>query len=498
MTELIHTISPVLAALTFLVSLGATLYRPLLGAVVIAFVMPLNNFAWHGPVSVVPWQSALYGFLAGLLGSATREGGLLRRLYWNRRMSFFAVLLLLSALAGMLLLPDFANLPDAENWFRSPGGRTVTQLLSLATRVMLVQVAVMSVRRIENLQAIFRALLLSTALLVLGGAYELLAVRAGLPWMGIIRPEQGVSGHTASFNLPAGIAVPRLGSLVGEPKALAQFLLPILLLSFLMRSMRVAVRGFLASKAFLAVTLALFVLTFSTSSWLALVVSAPVVTFIGLRRYFWPVASGALLVVGAVAIAAIQGETTLGTIIALRLIEPFRPLQQGVEYLYSYGSVLRGYGSETAAVLYLLDNPRFLWLGVGPGNGTYHIAPLLSHSLEAIVSVNSGVVRELLEWGVPGLLAFWWLFFGALREASRVGGKLPHSSAPARLLWLSMALMIPVLANDLFFSSEGSGQVWFYLGILAASTRLGRAHAAAPRTRPAAYAVEQPALALTR
>jgi hypothetical protein len=175
------------------------------------------------------------------------------------------------------------------------------------------------------------------------------------------------------------------------------------------------------------------------------------------------------------AVAAMRGTDFISEVFSLRVSGPMRDM-----FFLIRGDmpafVMPSVAPELAAFQVLATRFMAVWWGVGPGNGHFYVAPIIDHPLDAIASINSGVVRELLEWGVFGLAAFYALHLSVIRRALALRRLLPSGSELRWYLDIGMALVVTSLALDVGYSSEITGQLWLHLGILVALVRIARSH----------------------
>jgi len=342
------------------------------------------------------------------------------------------------------------------------------------------QIAIISVTSVNSARNLIRGMLIGGLILMVVGSYELVSFLLGLPWIGIIRADPALSGsqHIASIQLTGGYTFVRLASLGGEPKILAQSIAPLVFAVLIARTYKLRLGPILGSRFFLFGLLALLFLTFSISGWGSFMIAFPLVAWFALRqermifrsfKAFIPVGVGLSVIVIGVA-----GTDFLSDVLLARLAVPFQEFLVILDGRTPaiFGESLK---PEFAALRVLANDRIFLWFGVGPGNGHFYIAPLIGHPLDAIVSVNSGVVREVLEWGLLGILAMFAIHFFAIKQAIKHRRMVPAGSELRGFLTIAIAIDITSLSLDWLFSSEISGQLWLYLGVLIAITRIAKA-----------------------
>jgi hypothetical protein len=278
--------------------------------------------------------------------------------------------------------------------------------------------------------------------------------------MSIHRAQADLSDGYALFQV-GSLQVFRVGSFAGEPKEAARYLLPSIVLIVFSRCTSITqLRSWLTSYAILTLHVIALVLTFATSSFFALFISAPFLFYL-LSRYRGQVRLDRLVLVFALsgivmwsAIAMAGGLRASSRIYSARVTE-------------RVGSID---GPELAAFEFLKEHPRYLLTGIGFGNSSFALRPYYDprYYVPLTVSLDSGYLQILLEGGVPVLLIFLWFLGGWLKRGFRLAVTGSRDEYRGMLVTI-MAVCLVLGAVHAFAGAES--QIWVSWGVLVSLCR---------------------------
>ncbi|MFN2578335.1 MAG: O-antigen ligase family protein [Pyrinomonadaceae bacterium] len=346
------------------------------------------------PAKIVPFLLILGLLARTFVGKPTLAFGSIPK---------WAVILFATLVFSTVFNMELAGLAPAQNLdnsriLQSPQWRASIQVVSYAVIFLYYVVPKASLKKLESFPTFFRVYLWASTSLCVYGIYQLFAYYNDLPFRGVIYAP-GVEG-LGSFDV-LGATIPRLNSLANEPKQLSLFLLPSIVILILVKTRAVKT---LHSKFFGWWNLLLhcFVcgFTFATSAFFAVPLIVLAVSVLVLKRTTRRALQFALVfvLVGAFAVASlaqvlknVQVEAVpVEDVLAERTIRMLE--QRRLDHI---------------VFQYLADNPRYFFLGMGPGNYSFVVddegAPLFgAHGIDPI---DSGLLTLLADVGVVGLVA---------------------------------------------------------------------------------------------
>jgi hypothetical protein len=438
------------------VSLLMTMVRIRYVVVLLVFLMPFQNIVYQSFVSFDLYKVVTLGFVFGFFLRAAIDPTILKKLYMNKWLIAFLIIVVISGLLNYSYLKELDTSSFSESFFRGPTGRSIVQLFSLLLRIAMFQMAIVCIDSLSVLKTVIKWMLISITILSFHGVSQLIGYHLGFPIMGLMRSTLEASGEIATFSI-GGTLFYRITSLAGEPKMLAQFLLPMILLIFIAQRQKINFGYLLTSKGILVMHVSIFLLCYATSSWLAFVIALPFI------MYVWRGDKIKVSVWGFLKIIVIFGLVA-GIIWGSAITEVFTsrfmkriPIDRTIGYD-------TGIIHELDVLEFLQKHPSFIPFGMGIGNLCFytstHVSPL-----------NSGTLREIAEFGLVGFLFFVIFIVSILRKSLFI---IRHNKNKIvnNYSQISLALVITSMAMDLFYSTELNGQLWFYLGINMAINKL--------------------------
>jgi hypothetical protein len=334
---------------------------------------------------------------------------------------WFALWLLLTywvLVAGLLgFVIDAPLAHDLGSGLRSVRMRPIVQTYTYLSMLALTPLAVMALRTEADLRRFWNTYAITAAASCGVALLQWLMLRAGLPFMPILRMTDHHSA-VAAFQ-DAGTVVDRLYAFAGEPKALALFLLPISLAAMSTMLQPQPVRPWwghpVAATAFTLVT----ILTYSSAALIGLAVGALLLLIL--------IPWLAVRLERALVIALIS---IIGLSLVMAVLKIFHVDLHIADLLYSR-TVVRldrelGERPEIAALRYLFtDRPELAPVGLGLGMFIYHIPGLLWG--EGTSVIQSGWVTSLVDLGITGTMLVLIFCASAIVSAALVVPGLPAS-----------------------------------------------------------------------
>jgi hypothetical protein len=313
-----------------------------------------------------------------------------------------------------------------------------------------------------------KAVLFASTLVAAYGVYQFIGFYREWPVMAIHRSDPESSAGYALFAI-GSLEIFRVGSFVGEPKTVAQFLLPsIVIIMFARSTATLRLRSWLTSVPILLLHVVAFILTFATSSFFALFISLPILSYLlwrfpgRLRLDRILIAVLFLCIAVEAAIALGGGRETAGEIYRARFTDRVGAIDS----------------PERAALDFLEEHPRSLVTGIGWGNASFVLRPYFDpHYYRPLtVSLNSSYLQILLEGGLLALLSFLWFLGGSLLRAGRIAVR-EQDSEYRGMVTTTLGVCVVLAATNAFVGAES--QIWVFWGLLIAlcQTRAGRSAA---------------------
>jgi hypothetical protein len=334
---------------------------------------------------------------------------------------WFALWLLLTCwvlVAGLLgFVIDAPLAHDLGSGLRSVEMRPIVQTYTYLSMLALTPLAVMALRTEADLCRFWNTYAITATASCVAALVQWLMLRAGLPFMPILRMTGNASAGAAFTD--GNMVVSRLYAFAGEPKALALFLLPISLAAMSTMLQPQPVRPWwghpVAATAFTLVT----ILTYSSAALIGLALGTLLLLilmpWLGARLERTLVL--ALLSVMSVSLLAAASQIFhiqfhIGDLIYFRTVDR---LEAGI-----------GERPETAALRYLfVDRPELAPVGFGLGMFIYHIPGLLWG--EGTDVIQSGWVTSLVDLGITGTMLVLIFCASAVVSAAQALSTLPAS-----------------------------------------------------------------------
>lgn len=447
-------------SLTVLLGLWVCFTKPQWFPVLLVLCLPTGNFIFDLGVTWTPWKVLLLLYWISLPAQYAMHADIKKYFTLPVGISLYLVAVVIST----LVIYGFGQSYELGNFvgFRDPVTRPLVQLLSLLLRVSLIVAILAFVRSKDAVYRLWNGIIAASTLVSLYGLYQMMGYYLGWPIMGINRAEQNLSGGYGLFNVH-GIEFFRLGSYVGEPKEAAKFLLlsTILLVGIRLLGVKQCSK-WLTNYGILTLHVVALTLTFATSAFFAFAISAP------LLAALWLILVKRVRVRSFVACA-------IGVTFALALL--VNVVGEGLSKEVYEARVNARVGSidspEGAALQFLSDHPEYLATGVGLGNSSFYLRPYFNpnYSHMLTVSLNSYYLELLVEGGFLGLamlllfLATWIVKSIQLIMRLRVG-------ETKSLLAIALGSALTVAVAAAFSSTEGTGQLWVFFGLLISACRI--------------------------
>jgi len=385
-----------------------------------------------------------------------------------RGLTTFAAWSLVITLITCIYQPEYLSIPG--DGIRSMGVRICLQFTLLAARFALVGMCVIALSRCADVFTCLRMWLAATTVLAGFGLVEECCHFLGFEIGGVFYGGL-LDGPTHLFQTVFGIGFKRIGSFAHEPKMLARWLIPsiILLLTNAAAGSRLVPSRWWTS-ALLGLHGAALLLTFSTSGFLvfmaALAVPPLAVAWAGATsaRYVFAVGSIATFL-----ISQNSGVTELFETVILSKSEKYDGFIQG--------------GSDGPGILFLQEYPwSGLW-GSGVATQGHYLPEFIPPEYEFVYQnvaergfggfgVESGWLSLLLDTGCIGvvllLLAILgrWTFSGRLLQ--RLGGR-PMAGEHVDAIVLTRCLLGTCLVGMVAYPLEHAGLLAVSLGLLTAA-----------------------------
>ncbi len=442
------------------ITLFVLLLRPRLVPLLLVLVMPFGNFELFSPVTMSFAKEITILFLLALPFRLAVDRSLDSRLRLPSWLVAFLVLAVLSTLYNYVFLPERQDLGFELS--RTPGLRPLIQLGSLFLRAAIFWILFISVTSLHSAARVLKCALVSSTIVASYGIYQFVGYYVGWPIMGMSGPDIESSGQHAVILL-AGEQIYRVGSLVGEPKFCAAFLLPSMVIIICVKIFRAyQLRGWVTSYPILVLHLLCFVLTLSTAGYYATVIALPVLLLVWSRyakkRYTLPVV-GVLLV------------STFSLAFLLRYVPA--DIAEEVFRARFTGRIGEVQSPEAATLDFLADNPVKLLTGIGLGNISFETRSYFPNMYQrpVTVSLDANYLQILAEGGILSLV----VFLGFLGSTLLAGGKAIRQSPPSEytsLAAITLSVATVSAIQDLFFNTDRSGQLWLYFGLVVTLTRM--------------------------
>jgi hypothetical protein len=381
--------------------------------------------------------------------------------------------------------PDY--LANEGDGMRSLGLRLALQGTMLLSRLSLVGLCIVALRDSVDVAAALRAWVTATTVLAGFGLVEQACHLIGYDFGGVFY-DGLLNGQPTHLSYSVfGIDFKRIGSFAHEPKMLARWLVPsiVVFLSDIAGgtgSMGRASR----TRMLLAVHLAALVFTFSTSGYLVLVVSLIVpllaVGCVGVAsaRY--------LAALGGTAVVVCLGGVGVGTLFEAVIAEKSA----------KYGGFIQG-GSDGPAFAFLEAYPWAALWGSGLATQGFYLPEFITGDFEFVYEnvvdrgfggfgVESGWLSLLLDTGAIGIaallfpiLAQWMNGTALIRRLLRT----PDGAGPCAAIMLTRSLLAACLIGMIAYPLEGVGLLAVSAGMASAAVvSAGRRLGATRSTKP--------------
>jgi hypothetical protein len=457
---LFEDILPVVFVILGVCALCIVSFWPRFVPFLLAATLPCNNFLIDWYVQWTPGKIVLLAVALVLPFHFLNQPKVRPSLKLPRALSgFLAVELLLTVIAYLLFQNSLSD-PGLDA-MRSVAYRPFVQLISQWMRVGALLAIIRWVNDRETVLRVYKVCLGVTSCAALYGLYQFIGFYAEWPITGISRAQTDLDGGYALIQV-AGIQLFRIGSFVGEPKYLAQWLVPsIIFIACTKIFPKMQTQSWLTSYPVLFLHIVAFTLTFATSAYLGVC--------LGLLPIAWLSRGGKANPLRVATVVGIIAVTVCGFIlVAGDALANDALLQRTV------GRVRADEPSlvvDMAAVQFLQEHPRYLVSGVGLGNGTFHLADYVPDWVENYypnpvpLSVSSMYLLLLLEGGIPVLALFVFFLIKSLFKAREIALSA-EATADVSLLLTSVVICCMVAMLGGFYSTEEDGMLWLYWGIL--------------------------------
>lgn len=362
-------------------------------------------------------------------------------------------------------------LANEGDGMRSLGLRLALQGTLLLSRLSLIGLCIAALRRSCDVTAALRAWVAATALLAGFGLVEQACHLIGHDVGGVFYDGLLNSQPTHLTQSVFGIEFKRIGSFAHEPKMLARWLVPslVVLLSDAVMGSGLMGRG-PRTRVLIAVHLAALAFTFSTSGYLILVASLMVP----------PLAIGSVGVASARYLAAIGATVVmvgLGGLGAGTLFEAVI-----AEKSAKYGGFIQG-GTDGPAFAFLEEYPWAAVWGSGLATQGFYLPEFITDDFEFVYQnvadrgfggfgVESGWLSLLLDTGAVGIAAL--LFPIVVRwmngtELIRRLLRMPDGADPCAAIMLTRSLLAACLIGMIAYPLEGVGLLAVSVGMASAA-----------------------------
>lgn len=376
----------------------------------------------------------------------------------------YLLFLLLSLIINLPFLPEkeivTSAAPVNDTLLRGQSGRGFLQILTIALRASVPLFLLAIIQTPAMFQRVWKFFLVVTTGVCVYGLYQLYAYYHDLPAIYIYRGFHDPTGtFLGLFRIygqggVGGLRIFRISSLLGEPKDLAGFLLPVI---FMLGTLLAAKRPHhflsLFGKRLDWLLLPLFLLhlftfawTFSTGGWIAALFSIPIVIWYlqgspPLRRILAGITFGiVILIIASLFVPHIR------TIVNSRILE-----RVGT-------SILENQAQGIPQLLDLIHRwPHTIFVGASPGGALLY---------ERYLGSQIGMIRSLMDSGILGSALLILFLFKAFRAVES-----PQASSP-EMQRLHLSLIVGLLATIVAFAwttnVESSFALWMFLGLAAA------------------------------
>jgi hypothetical protein len=371
----------------------------------VVFLLPFDCFSVDIGILVTPYQiAALVAILCSLMEGAIVGRGTLKKTSGGKWLFLFLCVVFLSDLAGTYKLDSLGRMGLEWGHLRASGFRWIVLLFKLVFMVAVYLLFVQHCRTRKFITACFNCILISSLIVSLYGIYQFIGSYLGWPYTLVSTLEVLSQRQIMSAASPEMPMIHRIQSFAGEPKTMARFLWMAIIVGIYAGYSRHMLWGKKKLKLIiLIINMIVLILTFSTSGWLVLLCSLPIVFFI-LNRTFTKV-----------------NYTRIIIIICLCIILaslPVKLISQDKGRIDVLSSRLRGTLHDALFEEYLPVVivrfafeilPEHFFAGVGFGNFTFYLKDAYPRQITHVYSVHNMYLNLLIETGIFGLLMF--LFF---------------------------------------------------------------------------------------
>lgn len=455
-----------LFAVTGLVGLWICLVSQRWLILFLALLLPTGNFSYELGVTWTCWKLLLVVLVLTLPAIYARNDELRGRFHIPGMLLPFLIAIVASTFVAYAhdQTPQIVSGVVGFEGLRGPAIRPIVQLLSLMLRIFIVVTVVAFVRTEDAIRQVFKGVLIASTLVSIYGLYQVAGYYLGWPIMGIQRAQHDLSGGYGIFTI-AGREMFRLSSFVGEPKEAAKFLLTSfgIIVGAKVLGLR-RLPNWLTSYWNLTLHAVALILTFATSSFFGLIAAAPLVGILWLgfmRKTRVHSFLAAIVVLGLAFLMLIRavGRDDATRIYNARVVDRKGQLDS----------------PEGAAVQFIQDHPNELATGIGLGNSSFYLRPYFTpdYYRPLTVSLNSSYLEILLEGGIAALISLAVFMIGWLVKGMRLAKSIPQTEI-ATLLVLTVGVCLIVAANGVFSSTEGTGQMWLFWGLLITACNIAR------------------------
>lgn len=365
--------------------------------------------------------------------------------------------------------PDY--LANEGDGMRSLGLRLALQGTLLLSRLSLVGLCIVALQRSCDVTAAVRAWVAATTLLAGFGLVEQACHLIGHDVGGVFY-EGLLNGQPTHLTQSVfGIEFKRIGSFAHEPKMLARWLVPSLVVLSSDAAMGSGLMGRgPRSRLIMAVHLAALAFTFSTSGYLVLAASlfVPLLALGGVgvasARYLTAIGVTAVLV----GLGGLGAGTLFQTVIA--------------EKSAKYGGFIQG-GTDGPALAFLEAHPWAALCGSGLATQGFYLPEFITDDFEFVYEnvadrgfggfgVESGWLSLLLDTGAIGIVALLFPIVARWMNGTELLRRLlprPDGAAPCTAIMLTRSLLAACLIGMIAYPLEGVGLLAVSVGMASAA-----------------------------
>lgn len=435
------------------------------------FFLPAHNLAFDFGVQIEIYYIFLLLSLIGFFAQTFIIKRSFIKLPHDNFLFVFGLIAILSSAVGYIMVPK-ENLPMVGGFLRGPEIRPLIQIVKLWLIIGSYFLTINLIRDKKTIINAINVLLLSVVSVSLYGVYQFIGFYLQLPFVMGIKEV----GLTSFRELPTFEGVVRVSSYAGEPKFLAAFLLPMLILMTIIlyfRTKEIFWGKLLQLRFLLLLSFVLFILTLARGAWIALAISLIVLPLIftfyvkrfNLLSYYLKtiILFSSILIILTIGITMILGTEGINI-----FINRFSSIDEIFSQRYLTNI-------EARFALEMIE--QYPILGIGLGTFTFYYLPYHSdvvytyNGLFSVETVPNWFLSTLVETGIFGLLFLTLFIVNSIRFSVRTI-RIISNDFYKQVISAFLALSISYLIYSLYIG--GPQFVFFFIfGILKASVNLG-------------------------